>query len=129
MTTPGTTCTRRSTTVVLPVPDGADTTYRRPPASAAVLLDILDLLAHLLQLCLGRHDEFRHSCAFGLGAYCIHLAVHFLQQKVEFAPHGLLAVHHVPPMAGMGPQPHEFLAHVGPGHELHPFLGQQGLIE
>ena len=39
--------TSRSTTVVLPVPDGADTMKSRPAARS---LDILHLLAHLLEL-------------------------------------------------------------------------------
>ena len=48
--------TSRSTTVVLPAPDGADTTNSRPRRP---LLDILHLLAHLLELRLDADDELR----------------------------------------------------------------------
>ena len=54
----GHTSTSRSTTVVLPVPDGAETTNSRPRRAAA-LLDILHLLADALELGLGGDDESR----------------------------------------------------------------------
>src|SRR5829696_7860917 len=96
--------TRRSTTVVFPVPDGAETTNSRPrrvPAgsgrsapdgdavSGPPLLDILDLFPHLLEFGLERHDQLRHRRAFGLGPGRIHLAIHFLKQEVQFTAAGL----------------------------------------
>ena len=48
----GSTCTSRSTSVVLPVPDGAETMNSSPPRGS--LFDILDLLAHPLELGLRR---------------------------------------------------------------------------
>src|SRR5688572_19725726 len=102
----GTICTSRSTSVVLPVPDGAETTKRipdvclpasglwppvslrsppvpglRPPAS----FDILDLLAHLLELRLHRDDERRRVLPFGLRPDGVDLAVHLLDEEVELA--------------------------------------------
>src|SRR6476620_2455548 len=71
--------TSRSTSVVLPVPDGADTMKSKPRCS----LDILHLLAELLELGLRRDDELRHAQAVGLGPDRVDLAVHFLQQEVQ----------------------------------------------
>src|SRR3989442_14937204 len=67
----GVICTSRSTRVVLPVPDGADTMNRRPrcllpESTLPALLDILDLLAHLLELGLCRDDHLRDAQPVGL---------------------------------------------------------------
>ena len=53
----GTHSTSRSTSVVLPAPEGAETMNRRP------LLNVLDLLAHLLELGFCRNDELRDAKA------------------------------------------------------------------
>src|SRR6185503_1755509 len=83
-------CTSRSTSVVLPVPDGAETMNSRPRPRA--LLDILDLLAHLFELGFGVDDQFRDVKAIGLGAERVYFTVHFLDQEIELAPAWLLAV-------------------------------------
>src|SRR4051794_12648312 len=77
----GTVWTSRSTSVVLPVPDGAETTKTCPRLS----LDILDLLPHLLEFGFRGHDEFRNRLAVGLRADGVDLAVHFLQQEIQLA--------------------------------------------
>src|SRR5438552_18598971 len=94
--------TSRSTSVVLPAPDGADTMKSKPARPGPVAprpgsgrprgsrgveasLDILDLLAHLLELRLRRDDELRDTEAVGLGTHRVDLAVHLLQQEVELA--------------------------------------------
>src|SRR5437867_4630270 len=92
--------TSRSTSVVLPAPDGADTMNSKParPEPVEGLFDILDLLAHLLELRLRRDDELRDPEAVGLGAHRVHLAVHLLQQEVELAPARLRRVGQRDPM-------------------------------
>src|SRR5882762_2773333 len=84
----GITWTSRSTSVVLPVPDGADTMKSSPRLAGetgARLFDILHLLAHLLELRLRVDDQLGHAEAVGLGADRVHLAVHLLQQEIELA--------------------------------------------
>src|SRR5262247_2432903 len=80
--------TSRSTSVVFPAPEGADTMNSRPrrPGPVEGLLDILDLLAHLLELRLRRDHELRHAEAVGFRPHRVHLAVHLLEQKIELAP-------------------------------------------
>src|SRR5439155_14473242 len=78
-----------STSVVFPVPEGADTINSRPRfascAGARGLFDILDLLTHLLELRLRVDDQLRHAQAVGLRSDRVHLAVHLLQQEIELA--------------------------------------------
>src|SRR6266481_662627 len=76
--------TTRSTIVVLPAPDGAETMKSRP----RLLLDILHLLAHLLELGLGGDDQLGDAEAVGLRADGIDLPIHFLQQEVELSTAG-----------------------------------------
>src|SRR5688572_16383392 len=85
----GTTCTSRSTSVVLPVPDGADT-MKSSPRPCAGLLDILHLLAHPFELRLRVDDQLRHIEAIGLGAHRIDLTVHFLKQEIQLPAARLL---------------------------------------
>src|SRR4051812_6355962 len=73
--------TSRSTRVVFPAPEGAETMKRQPGGS----LDILDLLAHLLQLRLRSDDQLRYAQAVGLRAHGVDLAIHLLQQEIELA--------------------------------------------
>src|SRR4029077_1838766 len=84
MARPGSSSTRRSTSVVFPAPDGA-ATLKRHPRGRAGLLDILDLLPHFLEFRLGRDDELRDAKSIGLRAHRVDLAVHLLQQKIELA--------------------------------------------
>src|SRR5678815_999486 len=105
----GTRCTSRSTIVVLPVPDGAETMNSSPSPPRTRpgdgLFDILDLLAHPLELRLGVDDEFRHAQAVGLGADGVDLPVHLLEQKIELAAARLVAVHERGPMRQVRPEP------------------------
>src|SRR5512134_63542 len=110
----GTRCTSRSTRVVLPVPEGAETINSRPPALSAVegLFDILDLLAHSLELRLGVDDEFRDAEAIGLGADGVDLAVHLLQQKIQLAAARLVAIDQHGPVCQMCPEASHFFSDV-----------------
>src|SRR5947207_12880814 len=71
--------TSRSTSVVLPAPEGADTMNSRPRP----LLGILDLLAHLLELRFGGDDELGNAQAVSFRAHRVDLAVHLLEQEIE----------------------------------------------
>src|SRR5687767_8636058 len=91
----GTSRTSRSTRVVLPVPDGAETMNSRPRRAAdgaATLLDILHLLPHLLEFGLGVDDQLGDAQAVGLRPDGVDLAVHLLEKKVELAAARLRAV-------------------------------------
>src|SRR5262245_24122566 len=88
-----------STTVVLPVPDGAETTKSRPRCPCgAPLLDILDLLTHPLELRLHVHDDRRDLQPFRLRPDRVDLAVHLLQEEVELPAAGLRAVGEIAPV-------------------------------
>src|SRR3954462_1513054 len=95
----GTRGTPRSTTVVFPVPEGADTTNSSPrrvresPADAAgacVLepgsLNVLHLLSHLLELRLERNHDSRYRRPFSFRTERVHFPVHLLDEEVELAP-------------------------------------------
>src|SRR5262245_45298405 len=110
----GTRCTSRSTIVVLPVPDGAETMNSSPPPPCTWLggrlFDILDLLAHPLELRLGVDDEFRNAQAVGLGADGVDLPVHLLQQKIQLASARFVAVHERGPVRQVRPEPGHLFA-------------------
>src|SRR5215216_2101664 len=112
MCTFGRSCTRRSTSVVLPVPDGAETmnsSPRRPGGAAPSLLDILDLLSHLLELRFRVDDQLRDADAIRFCTDGVDLAVHFLQQEIELAPARLRSVSQRRPMREVGAEPRHFL--------------------
>src|SRR5688572_14854239 len=89
-------CTSFSTSVVLPVPDGADTMKSRPqlwalPAACSrgddtASLDILHLFAHPLELRFRLDDQLGHVEPVRLRTDGVDLAVHFLEKKIELAP-------------------------------------------
>src|SRR5688572_32126467 len=104
MRRPGTHCTSRSTRVVFPVPDGADTMNSCPRvarASGTALLDILDLLPHTLELRLGVDDELGHVNAIGLRPDCVDLAIHLLQKEIQLATARLVGIGEDPPVSQM----------------------------
>src|SRR5258708_675624 len=103
MTRPGTRSTSRSTSVVLPVPDGADTMNRWPRP----LLDILNLFAHLLELGLRRNDQLRHMQAVGFRAHGVDLAVHLLEQEVQLAAAGLRTIGKRHPVRHVSAEAHD----------------------
>src|SRR3954471_22339310 len=117
--------TRRSTSVVLPVPDGAETMKSSPQA----LLDILDLLAQLLELRLRRDDQFRHADPVRLGPDGVDLAVHLLQKKIQLPPARLRAVAERIPVHQVGPEPGDLFADVGAGGGAYDLCGQRSAID
>src|SRR5262245_38434950 len=112
-----------STTVVLPVPDGAETTKRRPrwPCGAA-LLNVLHLLAHPLELRLHVDDDRRDLEAFGLRPDRVDLAVHLLQQEVELPAARLRAVGEIGPVHEVGAEADQLLVDVRARHEADDLL-------
>src|SRR5262245_12086169 len=91
MRRPGSAATRRRASVVLPAPEGEDSTSsipRRPmreppvtPASLPVPLNVLHLLAHLIDHRLELEPRPRRLRIVGLGAERIGLAVELLGQE------------------------------------------------
>ena len=65
------------------------------PVGAAALLDILDLLADLLDGRLAAHDEAGDLEIRGLGADRVQLAVDLLQHEVDALGHRLVGAHQV----------------------------------
>src|SRR4030095_15780274 len=91
MRSPGTHWTRRSTRVVLPVPEGADTMNSWPRAarpSTTGLLDILDLFPHAFELPFCIDDELGDVNPVRLRSDRVDFAIHFLDKKIECAAHG-----------------------------------------
>src|SRR5262249_39835122 len=95
----GSAASRRRASVVLPAPDGEDSTSSIPlrlmrgppavPASLPVSLNVLHLLAHLVDDGLELEARPCRLGVVGLGAERIGLAVELLGQEVEPAPGGL----------------------------------------
>src|SRR5215470_12432210 len=72
--------------VVLPAPDGADTTNsvpRRPRRAPRRLLKILYLLTDLLEHALRRQRRLAHLEVVGLRSHGIDLAVQLLDQEIQ----------------------------------------------
>src|SRR5688572_32793333 len=112
----GTARTSRSTSVALPVPDGAETMNSRPRragACAAPLFDILDLLSHFLEFGLGVDDQLRNAQAIGLRPDGVDLAVHLLQQEIELPSARLGAVGKRLPVGEVRAEPCHLFRDVG----------------
>src|SRR5713101_9201556 len=122
----------RSTSVVLPAPDGAETMKRRPRDPLTdplpVSLDILHLLAQLLELGLRRDDELGYAEAIGFRPHRIHLAVHLLQQKVELPPARLGAVRQRDPVRHVTPKPRNLFADIGTRCDPNDLLPDRRLV-
>src|SRR5688572_3683071 len=137
----GTFCASRSTSVVFPVPDGAETMNNWPRREAATgplpaapsawpgLFDILDLLAHLLEFGLGVDDQLRDAETVGLRADGVDLAVHLLQQEIELAPARLRALGERHPVRQMGAEPRDLFRDIGPGGGADDLLRDHRLID
>src|SRR5262245_9598524 len=124
----GVRCTSRSTSVVFPVPEGADTINNSPRLPTG-LFDILHLLAHALELRLGIDDELRDAHTVGLGADGVDLAVHLLQQEIQLATTGLIALDEHHPMRQVSPESRDLLGDVGTLCGSDDLLRDHGLID
>src|SRR5476651_2018407 len=78
--------------VVLPAPDGEDSTNNSPRratvALAAFLFNVLNLFAHLVDHGFEVQANSGQARIIGLGTQCIGFAVKLLGQKVKLATHG-----------------------------------------
>src|SRR5690348_2443175 len=96
-------------TVVLPPPDGAEITI----SSGCVFLslmragsfDVLRLFAELLQFGLERHHRAGDDAVVGLGTNGVHLAVHFLRQKIQRAAYRLAGIEAIVELLKMALEP------------------------
>src|SRR5580765_2642521 len=102
--------TRRSTTVVFPVPEGADTTNSSPRDRCS--LDILHLLPHLLELGLERDDNLGDPGPLRLRSQRVDLAVHFLEEEVQLAAARLGRVGERAPVLEVGAEPDGLLGDI-----------------
>src|SRR5919109_129391 len=89
--------TRRASrqSVVLPAPEGADTTKsvpRRPTRAPPRLLKILYLLANLLQHALGGQRGLAHFEIVGLRGDRVDLPVQLLDQEIQGTAHRAVLV-------------------------------------
>src|SRR6476620_4376493 len=91
-------------------------------------LNILNLLAHLLELRLGVDDQLRDAQAVGFRADGIHLAVHFLQKKIELAAAGLRPVAERLPMQEMSAKARYLFADVRALNGTHELLRDHRLV-
>src|SRR5689334_4927753 len=80
--------------VVLPAPEGAETTTSVPRRLMSCItpgsFDVLHLLAHLLERGLGRDHGLGDLQVVRLGADGVHLAVDLLDQEIQRAAHRLV---------------------------------------
>ena len=121
----GTRVTRRSTSVVLPVPDGAETMKSSPRS-----LDILDLLAHLFELGLrGDHDLADTPVPSAFDATVLTSRFISCSRKSSLRPHGSSDDDERLPVREMGAEPRDLLADVGPSRHAHDLLRDHRLID
>src|SRR4029077_19689384 len=119
--------------VVLPAPEGEDSTSIRPRrAIAAPSLDILHLLAHLLDGALQVDADARELDVGRFRAQRIGLAIELLAEEIELAAHRLVAPgarQQIARLRDMRLEPVEFLAHVGLADQQRHFLRQPLLAQ
>src|SRR5262245_51841384 len=124
--------------VVLPAPDGEDSTNIRPRRStpsnpwlpaAIASLQILYLFAELLDDVLHLEPGIGELDIVRLGAAGIDLAVEFLGEEIEPPPDRSALAENVARLRDMGCDAVKLLADVGLGCDQQRFLGQAVLIE
>ena len=95
---PGSASINRRASVVFPAPDGDDRIYRSPRRATGptalpslrvdVSLNVLHLLAELIDNALKTKARARNIDGIGLRAKGVGFPVEFLREKIEFAPDG-----------------------------------------
>src|SRR5438105_15876100 len=116
--------------VVLPAPDGEDSTSinpRRWMVGASASFDILDLLPHPLDSTLEIDADARQLDVGRLRAERIGLAIELLAEEIELAADRIVRPAVLERAAGLGDvrgQPVELLAHVGLADQQRDFLGE-----
>src|SRR5688572_2396195 len=85
---------------------------RGPSGAVGGSLNVLDLLAHLLELGLGRGDELRDAQTIGLRTHGVYFAVHLLQQEIELPAAWLGGFRQRGPVRHVASEAGDFLADV-----------------
>src|SRR5262245_62013235 len=132
MRTPESAAKRRRASVVLPAPEGEESTSSSPlrpmrgasprAGTLARSLNVLDLLAHLVDKRLQSNARPRNLRIGSLGAWRIGFPVELLGQEIEPTPGRLGALEQLPRRRDVGGEPLQLLLHVGAGRE------QRGLL-
>src|SRR5262245_6844446 len=91
-------------------------------------LDILDLLAHLLELGFRGNHELGNAEAVRLGAHGIDFAIHLLQEKVELPAARFRTVSQRGPVCDVRAKSRDLLADVRTRGDADDFLRDGGLI-
>ena len=123
--------------VVLPAPDGDDSTSIRPRRAIGLgswharhrSLQVLHLLAELLDHGLELQADIGQLDVVGLGAQRIRFAVELLRQKIELAADRAAVGEQLARLRDMRGEPVELLADVGLGGEQDRLLMQPVGIE
>src|SRR5262245_28761473 len=135
MRMPGSAASRRRASVVLPAPDGDDRTSSIPlramrgPSLTSPLLNVLDLLAHLIDHRFELETGPRRLRVARLGAQGVGLAVELLGQEVEPATGRLAAVEQLARRRDVRGEALQFLLHVGAGRQQRGLLVETRLVE
>src|SRR3954451_14185522 len=123
----GSSCSRtRLMSVVFPAPDGPETINNVP--SGWKLLDILDLLADPLDLGFQFYNEGAQRRGARLRAHRVHLAQHFLRQKIELLPRRFSAAHGLLRLIYMVSEPRQLLGHIALLDHDHDYLRDAILV-
>src|SRR3546814_827946 len=110
--------------VVLPAPDGEDRTSMRPRRPTCLSLDILNLLAQLIDDGFQFEAYSRQADVCGLRAEGICFTVEFLCQEIEPAARRFASGKKLASLRHMGGQAVDLLAHIGLGRQQSGFLRQ-----
>src|SRR5258708_35573928 len=101
--------------VVFPAPEGEDRTSIRPLlcTSRPFLLDILGLLAELIDRGLESESHARQLDIGGFRAQRVRLAIELLREEVELAPDGVGGLQQGPRLADVGVRAIQLFAYLG----------------
>src|SRR5438445_7870787 len=116
---------------VLPVPEGADTTNKNPCRRRAgmTLFDILNLLTNLLKLGFHGKNLLRDGEIADLRPDGRHLAIDFLQQKIQTSADRLRLPKKIPELPQMAFQAGHLLAHIATISQQGDFLRDTSRIQ
>src|SRR5215831_6964757 len=134
----------RRARVVLPAPEGEDSTNRSPrrarranswlwscPLASLTFrsLDVLHLLAHLVDNRLELKARPRRLRIVRLGAQCVGLAIELLRQEIEAPAGGLPRGDELTRTRDVGGQALQLLLHVDPGRQHGRLLVEAPFVE
>src|SRR5581483_7427367 len=130
---------RRRASVVLPAPDGEESTSSRPRRAtcgrsdrsgrAPASLNVLHLLAHLVDDRLELQSRPGRFRIVGLGADGVGLAIELLGEEIETAAGGLFRSKQLARAGDVGAEALQLLLYVGPRRQHGGFLVEAALVE